>query len=92
MGSLQQREERQSSPAEWLVHVREKARQEAEEFKGHLLSCDINLNPGRFSSAHSCCSLGRGKERETSRSLRSLLELRKDLGAEREENRLEILR
>lgn len=25
--------------------------------KGHLLSCDINLNPGRFSSVHGCCSL-----------------------------------
>ena len=35
--------------------------------KGHLLSCDINLNPGRFSSVQGCCSLqrDRGKERQT---------------------------
>lgn len=35
--------------------------------KGHLLSCDINLNPGRFSSVHGCCSLQKEtrKERHT---------------------------
>lgn len=33
--------------------------------KGHLLSCDINLNPGRFSSVHGCCSLQKETRKRT---------------------------
>lgn len=43
----------------------ERGRERGRELKCHLLSWDINLKPGRFSSVHGCCSLQRQRKRTT---------------------------
>lgn len=50
-----------------IENIRQKSRDadlwnRCSKVKGHLLSCDINLNPGRFSSVHGCCSLWKWKQ------------------------------